>query len=280
LLRRRQYPSVLKALINPGYRGRRSTERRGIADRVADVAAVLGLESLLDRHPRELSGGQRQRVALGRALVRDPSVFLLDEPLSNLDAKLRSEMRTELRLLHRRLQATMVHVTHDQEEAMTLGDRLVVMKDGVVQQCGPPVELYDLPANRFVASFIGSPEMNFLDGVIEDGSTFVCDGLRLALPGDRWPSLSTGEPVTLGIRPEHMEQAAEHDAMFTGEAEVVEQLGDRTDVILVSSDRRVTGRISTDSDLREGDSTSLRADLSRAHLFRRDGDGAQRVVTC
>ena len=219
---------------------------------------MLGLKDLLGRHPRELSGGQRQRVALGRAIVRDPSVFLLDEPLSNLDAKLRGEMRTELRRLHRQLGATMVHVTHDQEEAMTLGDRLLVMKDGVVQQCGPPARLYEHPANRFVASFIGTPEMNFIEGVIEDGSMFKADGdVRIQLPKDRWPSLSVGQRVTLGIRPEHLELASDGDAMFTGEADVVEQLGDRTDVILANDHRRMTARIASGAGLREGDSASF-----------------------
>ncbi|MEE2906207.1 MAG: sn-glycerol-3-phosphate ABC transporter ATP-binding protein UgpC [Planctomycetota bacterium] len=278
LLRRRKYPSRLRALFSGAYRTHRREERRAIADRVAQAASVLGLEDLLDRHPRALSGGQRQRVALGRAIVRDPSVFLLDEPLSNLDAKLRGEMRTELRRLHRQLGATMVHVTHDQEEAMTLGDRLVVMKDGVVQQCGPPAELYEHPANRFVASFIGTPEMNFLEGVIEDGSVFVGEGHRFALPKDRWSSLSVGQQVTLGIRPEHLALATEGDAMFTGEAEVVEQLGDRTDVILANGNRRMTARIASGSGLREGDSASLRADLNQAHVFV-VGDGENRVET-
>ena len=157
LLRRRRYPSRLRSIFSGVYRKNRAAEQQDIHDRIRRSADVLGLKDLLGRHPRELSGGQRQRVALGRAIVRDPSVFLLDEPLSNLDAKLRGEMRTELRRLHRQLGATMVHVTHDQEEAMTLGDRLLVMKDGVVQQCGPPARLYEHPANRFVASLSARP---------------------------------------------------------------------------------------------------------------------------
>ncbi|MAT81108.1 MAG: glycerol-3-phosphate ABC transporter ATP-binding protein [Phycisphaerae bacterium] len=279
LLRRRQYPSLLRSLISGSYRRSRHEERASIRKRVQDAATVLGLSDLLERRPRELSGGQRQRVALGRAIVRDPSVFLLDEPLSNLDAKLRGEMRTELRRLHRQLGATMVHVTHDQEEAMTLGDRLLVMKDGVVQQCGPPARLYEQPANRFVASFIGTPEMNFIEGVIEDGVMFKADGdVRIQLPKDRWPSLSVGQRVTLGIRPEHLELVSDGDAMFTGEADVVEQLGDRTDVILANDHRRMTARIASGSGLREGDSASLRADLSQAHLFSVD-DGENRIET-
>lgn len=279
LLRRRQYPSLLRSLISGSYRRSRHEERASIRKRVQDAATVLGLSDLLERRPRELSGGQRQRVALGRAIVRDPSVFLLDEPLSNLDAKLRGEMRTELRRLHRQLGATMVHVTHDQEEAMTLGDRLLVMKDGVVQQCGPPARLYEQPANRFVASFIGTPEMNFIEGVIEDGVMFKADGdVRIQLPKERWPSLSVGQRVTLGIRPEHLELVSDGDAMFTGEADVVEQLGDRTDVILANDHRRMTARIASGSGLREGDSASLRADLSLAHLFAVD-DVENRIET-
>ena len=173
----------------------------------------------------------------------------------------------------------MVYVTHDQEEAMTLGDRLVVMKDGVVQQGGPPAQLYEQPANRFVASFIGTPEMNFIKGVIEDGLMFKADGeVRIQLPKDRWPSLSVGQPVTLGIRPEHLELASDGDAMFTGEADVVEQLGDRTDVILANGHRRMTARIASGSGLREGDSASLRADLNQAHVFA-VGDGENRIET-
>ena len=279
LLRRRKHASRLKAMFSGSHRAASRKEHQEIQSRVSEAAVVLGLEDLLDRRPRELSGGQRQRVALGRAIVRDPSVFLLDEPLSNLDAKLRSEMRTELRRLHRQLGATMVHVTHDQEEAMTLGDRLLVMKDGVVQQCGPPAQLYEHPANRFVASFIGTPEMNFIKGVIEDGLMFKADGeVRIQLPKDRWPSLSVGQQVTLGIRPEHLELASDGDAMFTGEADVVEQLGDRTDVILANGHRRMTARIASGSGLGEGDSASLRADLSQAHLFS-DDDGEMRFVT-
>ncbi|MBG79846.1 MAG: sugar ABC transporter ATP-binding protein [Phycisphaerae bacterium] len=279
LLRRRRHASRIKAVFSSSYRGASRKERLDIQSRVNEAAVVLGLEDLLDRRPRELSGGQRQRVALGRAIVRDPSVFLLDEPLSNLDAKLRGEMRTELRRLHRQLGATMVHVTHDQEEAMTLGDRLLVMKDGVVQQGGPPAQLYEQPANRFVASFIGTPEMNFIEGVIEDGLMFKADGeVRIQLPKDRWPSLSVGQQITLGIRPEHLELASDGDAMFTGEADVVEQLGDRTDVILANDHRRMTARIASGSGLREGDSASLRADLSQAHVFAVD-DGENRIAT-
>ena len=162
---------------------------------------------------------------------------------------------------------------------MTLGDRLLVMKDGVVQQCGPPARLYEQPANRFVASFIGTPEMNFIEGVIEDGSMFKADGeVRFQLPKDRWSSLSVGQRVTLGIRPEHLELVSDGDAMFTGEAEVVEQLGDRTDVILANDHRRMTARIASGSGLGEGDSASLRADLSQAHVFAVD-DGENRIET-
>ena len=176
-----------------------------IADRVDRAARILGLEKLLGRLPRQLSGGQRQRVAMGRAIVRDPQVFLFDEPLSNLDAKLRVQMRTEIKELHQRLETTIVYVTHDQIEAMTMADKIVVLHDGIVEQIGAPLELYDRPRNLFVAGFIGSPAMNFLEGRLrgENGTrVFVCEnGASIAI-GPRAAD-SDGRPVTLGIRPEH-----------------------------------------------------------------------------
>ncbi len=176
-----------------------------IDKRVNRAAEILGLTPLLDRFPRQLSGGQRQRVAMGRAIVRDPQVFLFDEPLSNLDAKLRVQMRTEIKELHQRLKTTTVYVTHDQIEAMTMADKIVVMHDGVVEQIGAPLDLYDNPANQFVASFIGSPSMNFIQGKIEvNGSAaFVtADGQRL--PVDRVPEGAVGKPLVYGMRPEHI----------------------------------------------------------------------------
>jgi multiple sugar transport system ATP-binding protein len=172
--------------------------------RVAEVAETLGLTELLDRSPRQLSGGQRQRVAMGRAIIRKPRVFLFDEPLSNLDAKLRVQMRTEIKELHERLRTTIIYVTHDQIEAMTMAHRIVVMRDGIVEQTGAPLELYDHPANLFVAGFIGSPAMNFLKGRADAGR-FVADGV--AFPIGALPAGSAGRAVVAGIRPEHLQIA-------------------------------------------------------------------------
>jgi multiple sugar transport system ATP-binding protein len=204
-----------------------------IAKRVQDAAEILGIQELLKRKPRQLSGGQRQRVAVGRAIVRHPQVFLFDEPLSNLDAKLRVQMRVELKRLHDRLETTAIYVTHDQVEAMTLGDRVVVMKDGWIQQVGEPLELYGRPANRFVAGFIGSPAMNFVDVTIgEGGGTLWAEtaGLRLGIPPARTEQLRAykGQRLTLGVRPEDMRVATAADAgpyTFNALVEVVEPLG-------------------------------------------------------
>ena len=207
--------------------------KASIADMVERTAASLGIESLLDRLPKALSGGQRQRVAVGRALVRNPAVFLLDEPLSNLDARLRIEMRTELKMLHRRLKSTMLYVTHDQEEAMSLGDRLVVMHEGRVQQVGSPMDIYRQPANRFVGSFVGTPGMNMLDGSVVDGA----DGPRFRLAsGAELPCPLTdhrGEAV-LGVRPESLRlESVEGSASCpVGVVEAVERYGDRGDAII------------------------------------------------
>jgi multiple sugar transport system ATP-binding protein len=204
-----------------------------IAKRVQEAAEILGIHDLLKRKPRQLSGGQRQRVAVGRAIVRHPQVFLFDEPLSNLDAKLRVQMRVELKRLHDRLETTAIYVTHDQVEAMTLGDRVVVMKDGWIQQVGEPLELYSQPANRFVAGFIGSPAMNFADVTIaETGGTLRAEnpGLRVAVPADRADRLRPykGQQVTLGIRPEDLHVVTgdeRRDSSFEAVIDVVEPLG-------------------------------------------------------
>src|SRR5438132_4978686 len=179
----------------------RPMTRPDIDQRVRRAASMLGLDQVLDRKPRQLSGGQRQRVALGRALVREPAAFLLDEPLSNLDAKLRLQTRAEIAQLHQRLTATMIYVTHDQIEAMTLGDRIVVLDAGKVQQIDTPLNLYRKPAKKFVAGFIGSPPMNFVDGRLQDGK-FVSEDGQISFPGDRRPA--TGDRLTLGVRPEHV----------------------------------------------------------------------------
>ena len=180
----------------------RKAPQAEIDERVAKAAGILGLNNLLDRFPRQLSGGQRQRVAMGRAIVRDPQVFLFDEPLSNLDAKLRVQMRSEIKELHQRLKTTTVYVTHDQIEAMTMADKIVVMHDGIVEQIGAPLELYDNPANIFVAGFIGSPSMNFLKGTVSGGKFVAAGGYSLPLP--KTQDATEGKAVTLGLRPEHV----------------------------------------------------------------------------
>jgi multiple sugar transport system ATP-binding protein len=207
--------------------------RPEIDRRVREAADILGIENLLQRKPRQLSGGQRQRVALGRAIVRHPQVFLFDEPLSNLDAKLRVQMRVELKKIHDRVGTTAIYVTHDQVEAMTLGDRVVVMKDGIVQQVGEPLDLYNVPANRFVAGFVGSPAMNFaaVNLAEHDGALFaVGDSIRLKLPPAKAKRLQShvGQRVTLGIRPEDLRVGSNNCAdglSFPAIVEVVERLG-------------------------------------------------------
>ncbi len=191
----------------------RRTASREVRNRVDDAAEMLQLQELLDRRPGQLSGGQRQRVALGRAIVRKPAVFLFDEPLSNLDARLRGQTRMELAALHRRLGSTMIYVTHDQTEAMTLGQIVAVMDEGVVKQIGPPLELYERPANRFVAGFLGSPPMNLIDGVYSNGQ-FIADDLQVPVSGfDPVPSgLMEGSRITMGFRPEHVQIGAVTDS--------------------------------------------------------------------
>jgi multiple sugar transport system ATP-binding protein len=276
LLRRRKFPSRLMAMASGAYRAGRAAERAAIAARVDAAAATLGITHLLQRRPAALSGGQRQRVALGRSLVREPKVFLLDEPLSNLDAKLRVEMRAELRMLHRRLGATMVYVTHDQEEAMSLGDRVVVLRDGLVQQAAPPQEIYARPANRFVASFVGTPTMNMLEGSLAahaDGVAFCAGDLRLEGSVEPWKALLQGgaRPVVLGIRPEHVKLDA--PAGSAAAIEAVEHLGDRMDVALNASGHRLVARCEPRESIREGGMTRVAIDLARTHLFEADAAG-------
>jgi multiple sugar transport system ATP-binding protein len=206
----------------------RNAPQSEIDERVNKAAGILGLEKLLDRYPRQLSGGQRQRVAMGRAIVRDPQVFLFDEPLSNLDAKLRVQMRSEIKELHQRLKTTTVYVTHDQIEAMTMADKIVVMHDGIVEQIGAPLELYDNPANIFVAGFIGSPSMNFLKGKVAGGAFVADGGYTLPLPKIA-TAVRDGQAVTLGLRPEHIRLDANGVA---AEVVVVEPTGSETQVAL------------------------------------------------
>ena len=207
-----------------------------IAKRVNEASGTLGLGALLQRLPKQLSGGQRQRVAMGRAIVRSPAVFLFDEPLSNLDAKLRAQMRTEIKALHQSLKTTSIYVTHDQIEAMTMANRIVVMNDGIVQQVGPPLDVYDRPANVFVAGFIGSPTMNFVSGVVTPQRTGVrlADGSHVAIAAT---GVTAGQAVTLGLRPEHLVVAADG---IPGEVLVVEPLGMTTQIAIKSAGSLLT----------------------------------------
>ena len=226
-----------------------------IDERVRQAAGMLELAPLLQRKPGQLSGGQRQRVALGRALVRQPRVFLLDEPLSNLDARLRAGMRAEIARIHARTGTTMVYVTHDQVEAMTLGQRIVVMKDGVVQQIDTPMALYRNPANLFVATFLGSPAMNTLQGVLrqEDGAVLdLGDGLRVRLPGARLPDHALGREVVAGIRPEHLAVAGGHEAMLAATVETVEPVGNEVFANLRLGDRPLVARLPPEDPPAEG----------------------------
>ena len=244
--------------------------KRGSADitqRVARAAEILGLSPYLDRYPRQLSGGQRQRVAMGRAIVRDPQVFLFDEPLSNLDAKLRVQMRTEIKELHQRLKTTSIYVTHDQIEAMTMADRIVVMRDGIVEQSGNPLELYDTPANTFVAGFIGSPAMNLVPGVarVDGGAPSVEfeGGVRLPMPASARPS--EGQPVLYGMRPEHCAVAS--GAGLPAEVVVVEPTGADTQLFCRFNGQEVTSLVRDRVDCRAGDRIGLVPDIARAHIF-------------
>src|SRR5262249_7939117 len=225
----------------------RKTPKEEIDRRVADAARILGLEHLLERKPRALSGGQRQRVAMGRAIVRNPNVFLFDEPLSNLDAKLRVQMRSELKELHQRLATTTVYVTHDQVEAMTLADRIVVMNGGHVEQVGEPLELYDRPQSLFVAAFIGSPPMNFFKGDAREGRLRLETGEELTLP--KTPAPVTGR-VTLGIRPEHLTL---RQTGWPATVSVVEPTGSETQIMTRMNGEVVRVLVSGRTNLRPGD---------------------------
>ncbi len=243
-----------------------------IAKRVHEAAEILGIQELLKRKPRQLSGGQRQRVAVGRAIVRHPQVFLFDEPLSNLDAKLRVQMRVELKRLHDRLETTAIYVTHDQVEAMTLGDRVVVMKDGWVQQVGEPLELYGKPANRFVAGFIGSPAMNFVEVSIKDGLWADTAGFRVKVPADRSERLKSyvGQPVTVGIRPEDLHVATGHDAAdatFDAVVEVVEPLGSEILLDVKTGGNSLVARVEPTVRVKVHEPIRLALNAARLHFF-------------
>jgi multiple sugar transport system ATP-binding protein len=258
-----------------------------IAQRVNEAADILGLGELLDRRPKALSGGQRQRVALGRAIVRKPAVFLFDEPLSNLDAKMRVQMRVEIAQLHTRLGTTMIYVTHDQVEAMTLGERIVVMKDGIVQQVADPIALYDAPVNRFVAGFIGTPPMNFFEGqLVRRGSALLFEnpktGVSLPVPKARAERLAAfeGKPMILGLRPEDIGSAA---AEALAEAprirtriNVVEPMGSETYVYLLSGGSQFVARMDAHERFHPGDEVNVPIYMDKAHYF--DVLSEQRLV--
>jgi multiple sugar transport system ATP-binding protein len=256
----------------------RNADRKEIDTRVARAAQILNLDPYLARFPRELSGGQRQRVAMGRAIVRDPKVFLFDEPLSNLDAKLRVQMRSEIKALHQRLKTTTVYVTHDQIEAMTMADRIVVMRDGVIEQIGTPLELYDRPDNLFVAQFIGSPAMNIVQGTLRrsNGSAHVAtpDGIQ-------WPLGSgagiDGQPVTYGVRPDHLELAGTGDRGVPGEIIVVEPTGSETELVVRVGDTQMIVETHGRPTLQPGDKVVFAVNPANVHLF--DQSSGARLVS-
>jgi len=255
----------------------RRADKREIETRVARAAQILNLEPYLERYPRELSGGQRQRVAMGRAIVRDPKVFLFDEPLSNLDAKLRVQMRSEIKALHQRLKTTTVYVTHDQIEAMTMADRIVVMHDGVIEQIGTPLELYDHPENLFVAQFIGSPAMNVVQGTLRrsNGGAHVetADGIRWPLaPG----AGGDGHAVTYGVRPDHLELVHHAERGVPGEIIVVEPTGSETELVVRIGSAQMIVEARGRATVRPGDKVTFAVDPANVHLF--DQKSGQRLT--
>ncbi|ACJ75987.1 sugar ABC transporter ATP-binding protein [Thermosipho africanus H17ap60334] len=255
----------------------RKVPKDEIDRRVKEAAKILGIEEYLDRKPRQLSGGQRQRVAVGRAIVRNPKVFLFDEPLSNLDAKLRTQMRSELKKLHHRLEATIVYVTHDQIEAMTMADKIIVMKDGVIQQIGSPHEIYNKPANTFVAGFIGSPAMNFVNAKIirENGLWIKSSGLKLKVPSQFEETLEKyiDKDIIFGIRPENI-----YDKMFAmlpkegentarAKVDVVEPLGSETILHLVAGEDKLVAVVDPKTEAKEEQEIDLVFDMNTMHVF-------------
>jgi multiple sugar transport system ATP-binding protein len=248
-----------------------------IERRSREVARMLQLENLLDRRPAQLSGGQRQRVAIGRALIREPEVFLFDEPLSNLDAILRVQMRVELAKLHSDLKATMIYVTHDQVEAMTLADKIIVLQAGEISQVGTPMELYNHPANKFVASFIGSPTMNFIPAEVRSGSNK--DSVVVRLPGGKEISVTTRGDVSvarsdieIGIRPEHMKfgPPADPSASLDGEVQIIERLGSATIMYVETPAGQIVVQYSGDVGTRIGDNVGVILDPACVHVFSAD----------
>ena len=257
----------------------RKMPKEEIKKRVHEAARILDIEHLLDRKPKALSGGQRQRVALGRAIVREPKVFLMDEPLSNLDAKLRGQMRTEISKLHQRLQTTFIYVTHDQTEAMTMGTRIVVMKDGFIQQIDSPQVLYDRPDNMFVAGFIGSPPMNFVDGTLvknDDGMFVNFGATSIKIPADKAAKLEgseyIGKTVVLGIRPENIDDDAKAiaefpDAVAEAAVDVTELMGAEIYLYMTIEGTSFTARVAPESTAKPGDTIKVAFNVNKMHLF-------------
>ena len=258
------------------------TPKEEIKRRVEEAARSLDITHLLDRKPKALSGGQKQRVALGRAIVRNPQVFLLDEPLSNLDAKLRAAMRTELTRIHNRVGTTFVYVTHDQVEAMTMATRIVVMKDGLIQQVDTPQNLYDSPCNQFVAGFIGTPQMNFMEGKLEkkgEDTYFTFEGTSVKLPAEKAndPALKDyiGKEVVAGLRPECIHDDAANlalysDAVVETDVDVTELMGAEIYLYLIIGETKLTARVSSRSTTRAGDKIKVAFDVARLHIFDKD----------
>ncbi|MEA3396861.1 MAG: ABC transporter ATP-binding protein [Chloroflexota bacterium] len=258
----------------------RKVPKAEIEQRVKEAAGILGIEDLLDRKPKQLSGGQRQRVAVGRAIVREPNVFLMDEPLSNLDAKLRVQSRAEISKLHHRLGTTFIYVTHDQVEAMTMGTRIAVLKDGLLQQVDSPQNLYDTPVNAFVAGFIGSPSMNFFGAALiqDNGKIFAdCKDFRVLVPEDRYSVYKPylGQQVTMGVRPEHV-----HDpdysppgivpALIEAQVEVTELMGNEVVAYLSTPHHQFLGRLDPRTQAHVGKNVTAAFDMSRMHIFDQD----------
>ena len=266
----------------------RKVPKAEIEQKVTEAAKILDIEHLLKRKPKALSGGQRQRVALGRAIVRHPKVFLMDEPLSNLDAKLRVQMRTEITKLYRKLQTTFIYVTHDQVEAMTMGTRIVVMKDGVIQQVDSPINIYNNPANLFVAGFIGSPQMNFLEGKVEKDGNDVCAVFgenKIILPAEKAQILTksgyVGKSVTFGIRPEHLSDdadliAANPGSIVKGHVEVIELMGSESYIYTKCGNSSLNIKIEGSTELKIGEVASLYLKAEKLHVF--DKETELRVV--
>ena len=260
----------------------RKAEKSVVEERVKKAADILNLSPYLQRYPRQLSGGQRQRVAMGRAIVRNPQVFLFDEPLSNLDAKLRVAMRVELKKLHQRLATTSIYVTHDQVEAMTLGDRVVVMRAGIIEQVGEPLDLYDRPATKYVAGFIGSPAMNFADVRIVDAGgklTAENEGIRITVPPNLAQRLAphVGRRATLGVRPENLHMAAgSHPAELTFDAgvEVAEQLGSEILLDVKAGTTSIVASVEPTVRVKPGETVKLAIDPDRMHFFDAENERA------